>query len=99
VCKRGVNAKYRGCDNKLWMTLAIPPAGRHLAGMTMTITLAIGAFFLALAVFAGWRGSRPPDLVKGVRMIPWRAVMVFSSAGVLILLVHVVNLLGVSTGR
>lgn len=81
------------------MTLANPATARHLAGMSMTVTLAIAGFFLALAVFAGWRGSRPPDLLKGVRMIPWRAVMVFSSAGVLIMVVHIVNLLGVVTGK
>lgn len=65
----------------------------------MPLTLSITGAFLALAVFAGWRGARPPDFTKGVRMIPWRGVMVFSTAGALIMTVHIVNLLGVSTGR
>lgn len=65
----------------------------------MPITLAATAFFAALAVFAGWRGARPPDLARGVRMIPWRPIMVFSAAGVLLMLVHAVNLMGFHTGR
>jgi len=65
----------------------------------MPITLAVTAFLVALGVFAGWRGSRPPDLARGVRMIPWRAIMVFSTAAVLIMMVHLINLLGLNTGR
>lgn len=67
--------------------------------MDMPLTLSITGAFLALAVFAGWRGARPPDLAKGVRMIPWRGVMLFSTAGVIIMTVHIVNLLGIHTGR
>jgi len=83
----------------LWTKLAKAGEDRHLAGMDMPLTLSIGGAFLALALFAGWRGSRPPDLAKGVRMIPWRWVMLFSTTGVLIMMVHVVNMLGVKTGR
>lgn len=32
-------------------------------------------------------------------MIPWRMLMVAAATGVLIFLVHLVNLLGVTTGR
>jgi hypothetical protein len=99
VCKRDVNAKSGVCDDLLWMMLAVVARGRHLAVMSMPTTLALTAALLLLAVFAGWRGSRPPDLIRGVRMVPWRAVMVFSSAGAMLMLVHVVNLIGVSTGR
>jgi hypothetical protein len=67
--------------------------------MDMPLTLSIAGGFLALAVFAGWRGARPPDFTKGVRMIPWRVIMVSAAAGVLIMTVHIVNLLGVTTGR
>ena len=38
--------------------------------MSLTVTLALLVAALALAVFAGWRGSRPWDLTRGVRMIP-----------------------------
>jgi hypothetical protein len=67
--------------------------------MDMTTTLAITAALLALAVFAGWRGALPPNLVKGPRMIPWRGVMVLSAAAMLFLLVHLANLLGVYQPR
>ena len=99
MCKREVNAKSCDCDDLLWMTLAVPVAARHLARMTLPISLAVTAALLALAVFAGWRGAQPPNFAKGVRMVPWRGVMLLSSAGVLIMLVHVVNLLGFTTGR
>jgi len=62
--------------------------------MTVTTTLAITAAFLGLTAFAGWRGARPPDLLKGPRMIPWRMVMVTSAAVVLVLLVHLASLFG-----
>jgi hypothetical protein len=67
--------------------------------MDLNLTLALTAAFLAVAVFAGWRGARPPDFLKGPRMIPWRFIMVTAAAGLLVLVVHLVNLLGVKTGR
>lgn len=67
--------------------------------MSLEVTLAVAAAFVALGVFAGWRGARPPDLMKGPRLIPWRPIMVLAAVGVLIMLVHVVNLMGVKTGR
>jgi len=63
--------------------------------MDLTTTLALAAAALALAVFAGWRGARPWDPRRGVRMIPWRLIMVLSAAAVLVLLIHVGTLLGV----
>jgi hypothetical protein len=51
-----------------------------------------------LAVLAGWRGARPPDLIRGPRMIPWRPIMVASATALLVFAVHLVNLLGVTTG-
>lgn len=63
--------------------------------MDMPLTLALTAAVLALAIFAGWRGALPWDPRKGVRMIPWRLIMVLSGAALLILLVHVGTLLGV----
>jgi len=99
VCKRGVNPKSWACDDLLWMILAEPADGSHLASMTLPISLAVTAALLGFAVFAGWRGAQPPNFAKGVRMVPWRGVMLLSSAGVLVMLVHVVNLLGFTTGR
>ncbi|MES2723317.1 MAG: hypothetical protein V4656_09200 [Pseudomonadota bacterium] len=63
------------------------------------MTLGLIAAFLAIAVFAGWRGAQPPNPLRGVRMAPYRLIMVTAAAAVLILLVHLVNLLGVKTGR
>ena len=67
--------------------------------MTLSVTLGLIAAFLAIAVFAGWRGAQPPNPLKGVRMAPYRLIMVTAAAAVLTLLVHLVNLLGVHTGR
>lgn len=62
--------------------------------MSLTLTLALLAAVVALAVFAGWRGARPSQPHLGVRMIPWRFVMILAGAVALVLLVHVAALLG-----
>ncbi|MBA4792986.1 hypothetical protein [Phenylobacterium sp.] len=67
--------------------------------MDLTITLAAGAALLALTVFSGWMGARPPDLKRGPRMVPYRFLMLMGAAGLIVMLVHLVNLLGVTTGR
>ncbi|MDO9431618.1 MAG: hypothetical protein Q7T84_09975 [Phenylobacterium sp.] len=67
--------------------------------MTLNVTLALCAALLFIAAFAGWRGSKPPDVMKGPRLIPWRFIMVTAAAFAMFLIVHVVNLLGVKTGR
>ncbi|WP_372785797.1 hypothetical protein [Phenylobacterium sp.] len=66
--------------------------------MDLPLTLTIGAAFLAFAVFAGWRGARPPNPHRGPRLMPWRFLMLLAAAGLLAMLVHVVNLLGMTTG-
>ena len=64
--------------------------------MSLTVTLALLAAALALTVFAGWRGSLPSQPHRGVRMIPWRFVMVMSAVVlVLPLIIHAAALLGV----
>lgn len=65
--------------------------------MNMTLTLEIAAGLLALAVFAGWRGARPPNPHKGPRLMPWRFLMLAAAACLLPLLVHVVTLLGLKS--
>ena len=67
--------------------------------MSLPLTLAIAAGLLAIAVFAGWRGARPSNPVKGPRMIPWRMIMLLSAAGLLPMIVHILNLVGVTTGH
>lgn len=61
----------------------------------MTATLALIGTAIALAIFAGWRGSRPSDPLRGVRMMPWRLIMLLAGAAVFILVIHVGTLLGV----
>ena len=67
--------------------------------MSFQLTLALAAALLAIAVFAGWRGARPSNPMRGPRMIPWRMIMLLSAACMLPMLVHLLNLAGVSTGR
>jgi hypothetical protein len=68
--------------------------------MDLTSTLMMIAGLVGLTVLAGWRGSRPPDLQKGPRMIPWRLIMVTRRRPVaLLLLVHLASLLGLHHDR
>ena len=62
--------------------------------MSLTLTLALAGAALALAAFAGWRGSRPSQPHLGVRMAPWRLIMLLAAAGAFLLIVHVAALLG-----
>ena len=62
--------------------------------MALNATVALLAAVLALTVFAGWRGARPSQPHLGVRMIPWRLVMVTSAVAAFVLLVHLAALLG-----
>ncbi|MBX3480196.1 MAG: hypothetical protein KF842_07340 [Caulobacter sp.] len=65
--------------------------------MSLSLTLWLTAALIATTVLAGWRGARPPDLIKGPRMIPWRAIMVGSAAGAAMLGAHAAVLIGVIT--
>ena len=67
--------------------------------MSLTLTLALLAGAVALAVFAGWRGARPSQPHLGVRMVPWRFEMILAGAAVLVRLVHVAALLGMPQVR
>ena len=67
--------------------------------MDYPLTLSLLAAFIAVAVVCGWRGALPSDPMRGVRLVPWRAIMVLSSAGALLMLVHLANLAGLHTGR
>jgi hypothetical protein len=66
--------------------------------MDWPITFATTAAALALAVLAGWRGARPPDPHRGPRMVPWRFLMVLAAFGLILMLVHMANLAGLTTG-
>ena len=62
--------------------------------MSLSVTLILIVASVALTVFAGWRGARPWDPRKGVRMIPWRVIMLLSATAVLILAIHLAALMG-----
>jgi len=66
---------------------------------SLPVTLGTAGACAALALMFGWLGARPPDLRRGPRMAPYRFLMLLAAAGVLLMLVHAANLLGVSTGR
>ena len=62
--------------------------------MDLTTTFVLLAACLAAAALCGWRGARPSQPHLGVRMVPWRFLMVMSCAVVLLLVVHLAALLG-----
>ena len=62
--------------------------------MSLTLTLWLSGAALALALLCGWLGARPPNPLKGPRMIPYRPIMVAATTMLVILLVHLATLLG-----
>jgi hypothetical protein len=67
--------------------------------MDLPVTLVFCAVFVALALACGWLGARPPDPRRGPRMAPWRFLMILAACVAFVGVVHLVNLLGVTTGR
>lgn len=67
--------------------------------MSLNLTLILTGVFAALTVFCAWRGGRPPDFRRGPRMMPYGMLMVLSAATTILMIVHLVNLMGVQTGR
>ena len=67
--------------------------------MSLFATLAALGVALGLTALSGWLGARPPDLHRGPRLLPYRVLMLLCAAACLLLLVHLVNLAGVDTGR
>jgi hypothetical protein len=65
--------------------------------MNLTITLALLGASVALTVLFGWLGARPK--VPGQpQLMPWQVFMMFTAAVSLMMLVHLLNLGGASTG-
>lgn len=64
--------------------------------MPLTPTLILLVVCLAVTVFTGWRGQRPPDLTKGPRMAPWRFLMLLFGAISFLLAVHLAALFGIT---
>lgn len=63
--------------------------------MPLIPTLILLAVSLAAVVFTGWRGARPPDVMRGPRMMPWRFLMLLFGALTFFLLIHVATLFGI----
>lgn len=57
--------------------------------------LALGLGLAALAGFAGWRGARPPNLMKGPRMIPWRPIMVLAATAAVLCVAMAEQMIGI----
>lgn len=68
-----------------------------LIAMSLVVTIAALAAVIGLTAFSGWRGSRPPDLIRGPRMVPWRALMLLGITACIFLLIHLINLAGFDT--
>lgn len=58
--------------------------------------LALGC--AAAAAFAGWRGARPPNPMKGPRLIPWRAIMVAAATAAILLGTQAARTMGLGAG-
>ena len=54
--------------------------------MSTATSLELGFALAALGAFAGWRGARPPNPMKGPRLVPWRAIMLLCATLALILI-------------
>ncbi len=65
--------------------------------MDLLTSLMLAGGLLALAVFAGWRGARPPNLHRGPRLMPWRFIMLLAAACLVFVLGHLVQMLGTTS--
>jgi len=94
-----VNTDSRATCNQTVLSCAAPVSQAEAAAMDMPLTFALTVGFGGLAVFCGWRGAQPPNVIKGPRIMPWRMLMLLSAAACILMLVHLVNLAGVPTGN
>jgi hypothetical protein len=67
--------------------------------MDWTVTLVALALAIAVAVACGWLGARPPNLIRGPRLIPYRFLMLLAGVGVILLLIHIKELAGLGPAR
>ncbi|THD64751.1 hypothetical protein [Phenylobacterium sp.] len=66
--------------------------------MDLTLPLGLAAGLFLLALFAGWRGSRPPNPHKEPRLVPWRFIMLASAACLFFILAYIGQQTGVIAG-
>lgn len=65
--------------------------------MNLTTTLVILALAVGLYAFGSWRAAQPADPLNP-RLVPWRPVILIAGVVGLVMLVHLVNMMGFSTG-
>lgn len=65
--------------------------------MTLPVTLTILAAAVALFAYGSWRAALPADPLNP-RLIPWRPLIIVAGVVALLMLAHLVNLAGVTTG-
>ncbi len=66
--------------------------------MGLTPTLIVAAVAVGVGALCGWLGARPAHPHRGPRLIPYRFLMILCAAVLLLMLAHLVNLAGVTTG-
>jgi hypothetical protein len=66
--------------------------------MDMTTTLAVLAAAAGVFGYGSWRAAQPADPLRP-RLIPWRPLILTAGVVVILMLVHLVNLAGVTTGQ
>ena len=66
----------------------------------MSLTIAVSILICATAAFVGsWRiASRPADPLKP-RLLSWNVMMIIAVFIMVLMIVHIVNLAGIKTGR
>ena len=62
-------------------------------------TIAALAIVLALTATCGWLGARPPDPLRGPRLMPYRFLMLLGGAATVFLLIHLATLAGLRRER
>ena len=63
--------------------------------MDARMMLGLASGLAAVAAFAGWRGARPPNPMRGPRLVPWRGIMVFTAAAAIGLLGYALRAMGI----
>ena len=79
--------------------LARDTVPRHMRPMELTLPLTV-ILAIVCALFTalfGYLGTRPMNVHKGPRMVPWTFFMLLTFTATLFLIVHLLNLVGIQT--
>jgi drug/metabolite transporter (DMT)-like permease len=66
--------------------------------MDWTLTFIVLGAAIALLALSFWQTSRPPKDTPRARWISWRFMILVAGALILLTIVHMVNLMGYTTG-